>query len=95
MLLQIKKIIGLGAAMTLAAVWFIRGSLQNTYVGYPRTASVQDGGTVAYAVKGTVVYITQPQQDFLSWLDWIGLSSGIVAIVVILLHGGDPFRSKK
>jgi hypothetical protein len=95
MLLRVKKTIGLGAAMTLAAVWFIRGSLQNTYVGYPRTPSVQDGRTVAYAVKGIVVYITPPQQDFLSWLDWIELSSGIVAIAVILLHGGDPFRSKK
>jgi hypothetical protein len=71
------------------------GFLQNTYVGYPRTPSAQDGRTIAYAAKGIVVYITLAQQEVLSWLAWIEIFSRIVVAVVILLHGGDPFRSKK
>ena len=92
---RIRKIIAGVAAVILLAAWFMHGFLQNAYVNYPRTPDVQAGRTVAYAVKGIVVYITLGQQESLSWLAWIEISSGVVIAVVILLHGGDPFRSKK
>jgi hypothetical protein len=94
MSLQAKKIVASAAAVILVAAWFANGILENTYVGYPRTPNEQDGRTVAYAVKGVVVYITQSQQDLLSWIAWIEIASGAVVALVILLHRGDLFRSK-
>jgi hypothetical protein len=95
MFLKAKKIVGVSAAVVLIVAWFIYGILANTYVSYPRSPSPEEGRTVPYAVKGVVVYITQAQQNFLSWLTWIEIGSGMIAALVILIHGGDPFRSKK
>jgi len=50
---------------------------------------------VPYAVKGIIVYITKGQLDLLSWLKWIQIASGAIAALVILIHRGDPFRSKE
>ncbi len=85
MFLKIKKIIGVSAAVVLIVAWFASGILENTYVNYPRSPNAGEGRTVPYAVKGIVVYITDRQQHLLSWLTWI----------VILIHRGDPFRSRK
>jgi hypothetical protein len=95
MFLKIKKIVGVSAAIVLIVAWFASGLLENTYVNYPRSPSPGEGRTVAYAVKGIVVYITEGQQHLLSWLTWIEIGSGMIAALVILIHRGDPFRSKK
>jgi len=94
MFLNIKKVIGLSAGLVLVAAWFYSGSLENSYVSYPRVPIRADGRIVPYVVKGNVVYITKDQRTLLSWLLWIEIGSGAVAALVILVHGGDPFKSK-
>jgi len=48
--------------------------------------------TTPLVVKGIVVYITKTQSNMLSWLGWLELLSGAVAALVLLVHGGDPFK---
>jgi hypothetical protein len=95
MFLMIKKIVGVSAAVVFIVAWFTWGDLENTYVQYPRSPDPQEGRTVPRAVKGVVVYITESQRDLLSWLGWIQLGSGAIVALVILIHQGDPFRSKE
>jgi len=92
--LKLKKIIGGSAAIIFVAAWFAHGSLESTYVRYPQFPNPEEGRTVPYVVKGIVVYITQSQQSFLSRLDWIEAGSAVIAALVILIHRGDPFKSK-
>jgi hypothetical protein len=94
MFLKLKKTVGASAAAILIVAVFAWGSLQNTYVNYPRYPVPQDGRVVPYAVKGIIVYITEGQSNLLSWLTWIGAGSSIVAVLVILIHRGDPFRDE-
>lgn len=91
---RVKKIIGLGAAIVLIVACFAGGILENTYVNYPRSPDPQQGRIVPHAVKGIIVYISQNQFDLLYWLGWIQISSGVIAALVILIHRGDPFKSK-
>ena len=95
MFLKVKKIVGLSAGLILVVAGFIHAGLQNTYVTYPRTPNQEEGRTVPYKAKGIVVYITEEQEKFLSWLMWIEIGSGMVAALVILVHRGDPFKSRK
>jgi hypothetical protein len=95
MFLKIKKIVGVSAAVVFIVAWFTWGDLENTYVRYPRSPDPQEGRTVPHEVKGIIVYITESQRDLLSWLGWIQIGSGAIAALVILIHGGDPFRSKE
>jgi hypothetical protein len=94
MFLISKKIVAVSAAIILIAAWFTSGYLENVYVNYPRTPNPQEGLMVAYAVKGIVVYISEKQQSFLTWLRWIEIGAGMIVVLVILLHRGDPFKSK-
>lgn len=94
MFLRAKKIVAVAAAIVFIAAWFTHGILDNTYVNYPRIPNKEEGRTVPYAVKGIVVYISEGQQVLLSWLTRIEIASGIVLAFVIILHRGDPFRSK-
>jgi hypothetical protein len=95
MFLKIKKIVGVSAAVVLIMAIFSWGILENTYVSYPRFPDPQDGRIVPHTVKGVIVYITQSQCDLLFWLGWIGIGSGVIAALVILIHRGDPFKSKE
>jgi hypothetical protein len=95
MFLRVKKIVGLSAAVALIATCFAGGILENTYVHYPRSPDPQEGKIVPHAVKGIVVYITEGQFDLLYWLWWIQIDSGVIAALVILVHRGDPFRSRE
>jgi hypothetical protein len=95
MFLKAKKIVVRLAALILVVAWFTHGYLENTYVNYPRAPQPEYGRIVPYPVKGIVTYITAGQQDFLSRLTWIEISSGAVVVLVILSHWGDPFRSRK
>ena len=94
MALQIKKFIGICAAVVLLAVAFLLTILENTYVTYPRIPNPGRGRIVPYTVKGVVIYITSSQYDLLSWLSSIETGSAVVIALVILIHRGDPFRSK-
>ena len=94
MFLKIKKIVMMTAAVVLMAAWFTHGILDNTYVSLPRTPNPAESTTVPYSVKGIVVYITPEQRKLLDWLSWIELGSGVGLALVILLHGGDPFKKR-
>jgi hypothetical protein len=95
MFLKIKKVVGVSAAVVLIVAVFAWGILENIYVSYPRFPYPQDGRIVPHEVKGIIVYITESQRDLLFWLRWIGISSGVIAALVILIHRGDPFRSRE
>jgi hypothetical protein len=95
MFLKIKKIVGVSAAVVLIMTVFTWGILENTYVSYPRSPDPQNGRIVPHEVKGVIVYITEGQHDLFFWLKWIGIGSAAIAALVILIHRGDPFRSKE
>lgn len=95
MFLKIKKIIGLGAALVCVIVGFYAGSLEGVYIDYPRFPNPETNRTVPYAIRNIVVYITKEDQEFLSWLFWIQIGSGAIALLVLLIHRGDPFKSEK
>ena len=92
MFLKVKRIIAASAAAILIMAVFAWGTLENTYVNYPRSPDPQNGRVVPHTVKGVIVYITESQSGLLSWLTWIGIGSGVVAVLVVLM---DPFRSRK
>jgi hypothetical protein len=94
MFLTIKKLVGGSAAVVLIAAWFYSGSLDDSYVYYSRTPISADGQIVPYRVKGVVVYITEDQRMLLSWLTWIEICAGAIVGLVILVHGGDPFKRR-
>jgi hypothetical protein len=94
MFLTIKKIIGVTAALILVAAWFYSGFLENSYVYYPRSPNPGEGLIVPFVVKGIVVYIAERQKAFLCWLHWIEIGSGAIAVLVMVIHGGDPFKSR-
>jgi hypothetical protein len=94
MFVTIKKIVGLSAALIFVVAWYYSGFLENTYVNYPRSPNVGEGLIVPFVVKGIVVYISERQRLFLSWLEWIEIGSGGIAVLVILIHGGDPFKTR-
>ena len=95
MFLKIKKIVGVSAAAILMVACFASGFLENSYVNYPRFPDPQQGRTVPHAVKGVIVYITKGEFGWLYWLWWIQTSSGVIAALVILIHRGDPFKSRE
>ncbi|PTR05342.1 hypothetical protein C8R32_1236 [Nitrosospira sp. Nsp5] len=95
MFLKIKKIIGLGAALVCVIAGFYSAGMDNTYIDYSRFPNPETNRTVPYAIRNIVVYITKEDQEFLSWLLWVQIISGGVALLVLLIHRGDPFRSEK
>ena len=95
MFLKIKKIIGLGAGLVCVIAGFYSGGMDSTYSHYPRIPDPETNRTVPHTIKNFVVYITKEDQEFLSWLFWVQIGSGAVAGLVLLIHGGDPFKSGK
>jgi hypothetical protein len=93
--LTIKKIVGASAGVILVVASFASGTLENTYVTYPRSPDPQQGRTVPHAVKGITVYITKGDSDLLSRMRWIAIGAGALAGLVILTHRGDPLKSKE
>jgi ABC-type phosphate transport system permease subunit len=94
MFLTIKKIVGITAALIFVAAWWYSGFLENTFVYYPKSPNAEEDMIVPFIVKGIVVYITEKQRAFLSWLEWIRIVFGGIAVLVILMHGGDPFKRR-
>lgn len=94
MLLRIQKIAGLGSALIFVAAWFYSGFLENTFVNNPRVPVPSEAMTVPLVVKGIVVFITDKQRAILSALSWMEICFGGIAILIILIHGGDPFSSR-
>ena len=95
MFLKIKKIIGLSAGIILIIAAFYSVGMDNTYIGYPTIPDPETNRTVPYAIRNIVVYITKEDQEFLSWLFWAQVGSGAVFVLILLIHGGDPFKSGK
>jgi hypothetical protein len=94
MFLKLKRTVCASAAAILIVAVFAWGILENTYINYPRSPDPQDGRVVPHPIKGVIVYITEGQSNLLSWLTWIGAGSGIVAVLVTLIHRRDPFRDE-
>jgi hypothetical protein len=94
MFLKVKRTVCASAAAILIVAVFAWGILENTYVNYPRSPDPQDGRVVPHPVKGVIVYITEGQSNLLSWLMWVGVGSGAIAVLVTLIHRGDPFRNE-
>jgi hypothetical protein len=94
MFLKIKKAVSLSAGLVFVAALFAHGNLENSYIGYPREPAQESGRVIPHLVKGGIVYITEDQYNFLRLLGWIELISGIIFLLVLLIHWGDPFKSK-
>jgi hypothetical protein len=94
MFLTVKKVISLGAALIFVATWFVYGYLQNTFIGYPHEPVQESGKVIPHLVKGGIVYIREDQDGFLHLLGWLQAISGTLVVLILILHWGDPFRSK-
>ena len=95
MLVKLKKIVLMSAAMVALVAWTTLGLLETRFFHYARTANATDGTIVPHVVKGVTVYITRGEERSIRWLDWILLGSGSIMAAVLLIHGGDPFKSKR
>jgi hypothetical protein len=94
MLLKLKKIVLMSAAMVALVAWSTSWLLETRFFHYARTANATEGTIVPHVVKGVTVYITRGEERSIHWLGWILLGSGSIMAVVLLIHGGDPFNSK-
>lgn len=87
-----KKIVGQIAAIICLAAWFFAAASDNAFVNYPRVPSQPEGRIVPYLVKGVIVYITVEQRQLVLWTNWTFIGSGLACLLMMLLHGGDPFK---
>jgi hypothetical protein len=94
MFLKIKKITGLAAGIVFVAALFVYANLQNRFLGYPHVPSPQTGQTAPHLVKGVTVFISEGDQQLLTWSTYVGIASAAIVALVLLIHRGDPFRSK-
>jgi hypothetical protein len=94
MFLMIKKIVGLTAGLILVAAWFGYANLENGFLGNPRIPTPQEGRTIPHMVKGVTAFISDDEQRLLLWLRRIGVTSAVITGFILLIHLGDPFRSK-
>jgi len=68
---------------------FVIGSLENSYLSYPRAPEPSSERTVPFHIKGIVVYITRSQRETLSILYYVhGISISLVACILILSREG-------
>jgi hypothetical protein len=94
--LKLKKIALTITSIVCIVTWFGFGSLENSiFINSPRLPNPQEGRTMAYAIKGINIYITNCQRELLSWLFWIAIGSATIAVLIAVIHGGDPFKSKQ
>jgi len=94
MFLKLKKIIGLTAGLIFVAAWFGYANLENGFLGNPRVPAPQVARTVPHVVKGVTVFISDDEQRLLFWSRRIGIISAVTVGFILLIHLGDPFRSK-
>jgi hypothetical protein len=85
MFVRVKRIVGLSAAIVLIVAMFGSLVVENTLLGYPRSPAPEASRTVPYAVKSTVVYITEREAELLSWLSWIKIGSGMIMAFIVLI----------
>ena len=65
----------------------------NTYVNYPRNMQPDQGDSVAYFVKGIVVYIKEGDARLILILKWCEFISGVAVGVLAFLHAVGRRRS--
>jgi len=88
MLLKIGKIIAFASLLVFVGSLFVIGSLENSYLSYPRAPEPSSERTVPFHIKGIVVYITRSQRETLSILYYVhGISISLVACILILSRG--------
>jgi hypothetical protein len=92
MTLKIKRIISIAAGAVLVGSVFWRSGLQDLYQGYPLVPIPASGRVVPDEIKGRIVFITEKQHQILDLLEYIGYAAGILCILVLVVHGGDPFK---
>jgi hypothetical protein len=94
MFLKVTKIVGLTAGLILVAAWFGYANIENSFLGNPHAPTPQAGRTVPHVVKGVTVFISDDEQRLLFWLRRIGIISAVIMGSILLVHLGDPFKSK-
>jgi hypothetical protein len=81
------RIIGGVAGWVLVVAGFWYTILDDTYVSWKRQPTLETGYTVAYPVKGIVVYIRKSDEQTIHVLNWIMLGSGSVLAISLVVSG--------
>jgi hypothetical protein len=79
--------IGQLAGVVLVASWWRWGFREMIYVSFSRTPLPQFGQVVPVNPKGVVVYITPADAAFDKMLGYVGLGSGIIVAVCLIISG--------
>jgi hypothetical protein len=88
------KIVGAVAGAVLIVASFTSTYRSNLFIGYPRVPNPPQGLVVPYETKAGVVYVTADEERGMRRIFWVQIVSAVVACSVLLIHGGDPFRSR-
>lgn len=76
----------LAGFVLVASVWWW-GLRQMNYVGFSRTPLPEVGQIVPIKPKGIVVYITSADASFDKMLGYVGLGSGIIVAICLVMSG--------
>ncbi|MBV9825251.1 MAG: hypothetical protein JO001_06220 [Alphaproteobacteria bacterium] len=96
MWLTAKRVLITAAGIMLVITMFLLNNLENGFLlrSQARQSNVEEGRTIPFAEKNAVVYITQQQNDFDYWLRLSSpIEIGVIALVLIA-HGGNPYKSR-
>jgi hypothetical protein len=95
MFVRVKRVVGLSAAIILIVAMFGSLVVENALLEYPRSPAPEVSRTVPYAVKSTVVYITEREAELLSWLSWIKIGCGVLVAFIILIDRENALKPGK
>jgi hypothetical protein len=94
MFLKFKMFIGQVAGIVLVVCVFWAAGLKNVYFDYPQNPVPSVGRVVPFEIKGRTVFITGEESSFLKLLGRVAVGAGAVIILVLIIHGGDPFKKR-
>jgi hypothetical protein len=92
---KINRTIGICAAFILVLATFARGGVAGNYVNLPRSPNSTEDRTIAFPIKGVVVYITPDERDRLDWIGYVQICAGLVvgiAFIINRIHVFGPRR---
>lgn len=94
MFLAIKKVVLATSVALLVSSWLLAGQMAMNAVRHPRSPDHASGNIITYKSKAGIVYITRYERRLLTMFGNLIYASGATALIIILVHGGDPFRGK-
>lgn len=92
MRLRILRVIGRSAGAIFLAATFVRGARSNQFMWYPHVPDEGQGLVVPFDAKNGVVYISESEASMLHYLLMAQVGSALVAIGVLVVRGGNPFK---